>query len=79
MIRRTAVREAHKAAARRLREGPSYATPCPMAQDVLTELRRAGVDVGREDVIESCREAGLPLSDMPAESADEITRKLKSQ
>jgi hypothetical protein len=32
----------------------------------------------RERVIEWCREAGLPLADMPAES-DEITRKLTPQ
>jgi hypothetical protein len=75
---RAIVVAAHKEATRKLRLGPSYAAPCPTSREVRCALVDAGVEVPREQVVDWCREAALPLADMPAES-DEITRKLTPQ
>jgi hypothetical protein len=73
---RALVTAAHKEATRKLRLGPSYAAPCPTSREVRCALVETGVTVDRDQAIEWCREAGLPLADMPTETSDEITRRL---
>jgi hypothetical protein len=76
---RALVTAAHKEATRKLRLGPSYAAPCPTSREVRCALVDLGVQIDRDRAIEWCREVGLPLADMSAESSDEITRKLTPQ
>jgi len=67
--------EAHRAAVRDLKHAPSQALAIPTAADVRAQLHRLNLDLSTDDTFVMCRELGLHLADMPAES-DEPTRKL---